>query len=124
MASSLNSLESFLRFLIIDLELSYFSFLQGLLGCSVAGYILDDSARSAGGSTNSGTFVKDKDGFSFTKMGYAVEFVKGTGNSNTIQVCRQVTKSLKECVEVEKSSLHTTESKQLKTDDEIISVGQ
>lgn len=51
-----------------------------------------------------------------------VSLVKG--ESTTTQVCRQVTKSLKECVEVEKSSLHTNESKQLKTDDEIISVGQ
>ena len=40
--------------------------------------------------------------------------------------CRQVTKSLKECVDVKGSNLHTNEShtKLLKTDDEIISVGQ
>ena len=104
-------------------------FLQSLLGCTAVGVLLDNSARSSSSSTNSGTFVKDEESLSFSKMGYAVdsaivEFVKD--ESNPKQTCRQVTKSLKECVDVEESNLHTNEShsKQLKTDDEIISVGQ
>ncbi|XQF91343.1 hypothetical protein ACOBV8_16640 [Pseudoalteromonas espejiana] len=53
-----------------------------------------------------------------------INLVKGEGNNNTVQVCRQVSKVLKECVEVEKSNLHTNESTQSKTDYEIISVDQ
>ncbi|KAA1158043.1 hypothetical protein EU508_15700 [Pseudoalteromonas fuliginea] len=102
-------------------------FLQSLLGCTAVGVFLDCTARCPSSSTSLGNTVED--GLSFSKMGYAVdsaivEFVKD--ESNPKQTCRQVTKSLKECVDVEGSNLHTNEShsKQLKTDDEIISVGQ
>ncbi|MBH0034853.1 hypothetical protein I6F43_09205 [Pseudoalteromonas sp. NZS71_1] len=100
-----------------------------LIGCAAAGIILDGAARSQPGPVNAGPVVKDKEGFSFTKLGVEadmaiVEFIKGKGDNNTVQVCRQVSKVLKECVELEKSSLHTNEPMQLKTDDEIISVGQ
>lgn len=68
----------------------------------------------------------DKDGFNFTELGLKIDsavigLVKG--DDGTIRKCRQITKNLKECVEVDKSTLHSNESKQLKTDDEIISVG-
>ncbi len=116
-------------------------FFYCLSGCTVAGAIIDGQAQSqARNDKNSispaqSTPYKnplepvptDKNGFNFTDMGLKIDsalvsLVKG--ESTTTQVCRQVTKSLKECVEVEKSSLHTNEAKQLKTDDEIISVGQ
>jgi len=112
-----------------------------LSGCTVAGAIIDGQAQSNArdnkynnSSARSEPYKNpleplptDKNGFNFTDMGLKIDsalvsLVKG--ESTTTQVCRQVTKSLKECVEVEKSSLHTNESKQLKTDDEIISVGQ
>ena len=68
----------------------------------------------------------DKGGFTFTELGLKIDsavigLVKG--DDGTIRKCRQITKNLKECVEVDKSTLHSNESKQLKTDDEIISVG-
>ncbi|TMO79213.1 hypothetical protein CWC16_13190 [Pseudoalteromonas sp. S3776] len=100
-----------------------------LIGCTAAGIILDGAARSQPGPVNAGPVVKDEEGFSFTKLGAQVDmaivkFVKGEGNNNTVQVCRQVSKVLKECVEVEKFDLHTNEVTQLKTDYEMISVGQ
>ena len=117
------------------------SVLTMLNGCTFFGAVLDGQAVSNADDNQSmnnparSTPYKnplepvptDKNGFNFTDMGLKIDsalvsLVKG--ESTTTQVCRQVTKSLKECVEVEKSSLHTNESKQLKTDDEIISVGQ
>jgi hypothetical protein len=68
----------------------------------------------------------DKDGFNFTDLGLKIDsavFGLVKGDDGVIKKCRQVTKVLKECVEVDKSTLHSNESKQLKTDDEIISVG-
>ncbi|WP_413401886.1 hypothetical protein [Pseudoalteromonas sp. KJ71-7] len=68
----------------------------------------------------------DKDGFNFTDLGLKIDsavFGLVKGDDGVIKKCRQVTKVLKECVEVDKSTLHSSESKQLKTDDEIISVG-
>ena len=68
----------------------------------------------------------DKDGFTFTDLGLKIDsavFGLVKGDDGVIKKCRQVTKVLKECVEVDKSTLHSNESKQLKTDDEIISVG-
>ena len=112
-----------------------------LSGCTVAGAIINGQAQSNARDNKYNNsparsepyknplepVPTDKNGFNFTDMGLKIDsalvsLVKG--ESTTTQVCRQVTKSLKECVEVEKSSLHTNESKQLKTDDEIISVGQ
>ena len=97
-----------------------------LLGCTAMGIFLDGTARSNSNINSTNGFVKDKDGFSFGKLGYEtdkviIEFIKG--DDGVIKKCRQVTKNLKECVEVDKSTLHSNESKQLKTDDEIISVG-
>ncbi|WP_166109161.1 hypothetical protein [Pseudoalteromonas sp. Z9A5] len=101
-------------------------FLQSLLGCTAVGVLLDGSARSASSSTNSGTFVKDENGLSFSKMGYAVdsaivEFVKDEGKPN--QTCKQITKSLKECVLIEKQSQNESITKPL-SDEELISVRQ
>jgi len=97
-----------------------------LLGCTAMGIFLDETARSNSNINSTNSYVKDKDGFSFGKLGYEtdkaiIEFIKG--DDGVIRKCRQVTKVLKECVEVDKSTLHSNESKQLKTDDEIISVG-
>lgn len=92
------------------------------------GIFLDETARSKSNINSTNSFVKDKDSFSFSfsKLGYEtdkaiIEFIKG--DDGVIKKCRQVTKVLKECVEVDKSTLHSNESKPLKTDDEIISVG-
>jgi len=87
------------------------------------GIFLDEKARSKLNINSTNNFVKDKDSFSFSKLGYEtdkaiIEFINGV-----IKKCRQVTKVLKECVEVDKSTLHSNESKPIKTDDEIISVG-
>ncbi|WP_409425327.1 hypothetical protein [Pseudoalteromonas sp. RW-H-Ap-1] len=69
----------------------------------------------------------DKDGFNFTDLGLKIDsavFGLVKGDDGVIKKCRQVTKVLKECVEVDKSNLHTNETTQSKTDYEIISVGQ
>lgn len=97
-----------------------------LSGCTVMGIFLDETARSKSNINGTNSFVKDKDSFSFSKLGYEtdkaiIEFIKG--DDGVIKKCRQVTKVLKECVEVDKSTLHSNESKPLETDDEIISVG-
>ena len=68
----------------------------------------------------------DKDGFNFTDLGLKIDsavFGLVKGDDGVIKKCRQITKNLKECVEIDKSSPHTHAPKQLKTDDEIISVG-
>ena len=68
----------------------------------------------------------DKDGFTFTELGLKIDsavFGLVKGDDGVIKKCRQITKNLKECVEIDKSSPHTHAPKQLKTDDEIISVG-
>ena len=97
-----------------------------LSGCTVMGIFLDETARSKSNINSTNSFVKDKDSFSFSKLGYEtdkaiIEFIKG--DDGVIKKCRQVTKVLKECVEVDNSTLHSNESKPIKTDDEIISVG-
>ena len=112
-----------------------------LSGCTVAGALIDGRAESSardaqiinnqsGSEPNKNPLTptpSDSNGFSFADVGLKIDsalvnLVKG--KSTTTQVCRQITKSLKECVEVENSTLHTNEPKQIKTDDEIISVGQ
>lgn len=112
-----------------------------LSGCTVAGVIIDEQAhlnardnkysnspaRSEPYKNLLEPIPKNKNGFSFTDLGLKIDsllinLVKGEGN--TVQVCRQVSKVLKECVEVEKSDLHTDAVTQLKTDYEMISVGQ
>jgi len=58
------------------MENAYFSyclFLQSLLRGSVVGIIFDDSVRLVSRSTSSDALVQNKHGFSFTKMGYAVD---------------------------------------------------
>ncbi|ALQ54681.1 hypothetical protein PI2015_1377 [Pseudoalteromonas issachenkonii] len=97
-----------------------------LSGCTVMGIFLDETARSKLNINSTNSFVKDKDSFSFSKLGYEtdnaiIEFIKE--DNGVIKKCRQVTKVLKECVEVDKSTLHSNEPKPIKTDDEIISVG-
>ncbi|MEG3757281.1 hypothetical protein V5096_04910 [Pseudoalteromonas carrageenovora] len=112
-----------------------------LSGCTVAGAIIDGQAQSnardnkySNSPARSEPYKNplapvptDKNGFSFTDIGLKIDsllinLVKG--ESNTVQVCRQVSRVLKECVEVDKSNLHTNETTQSKTDYEIISVGQ
>ncbi|MEJ2911972.1 hypothetical protein [Pseudoalteromonas sp. C12FD-1] len=112
-----------------------------LSGCTVAGAIIDGQAQSnardnkySNSPARSEPYKnplepvpKDKNGFSFTDIGLKIDsllinLVKGEGN--TVQVCREVNKVLKECVEVDRSELHTNETTQIKTDYEMISVGQ
>ncbi|MEL0646737.1 hypothetical protein V6248_04815 [Pseudoalteromonas agarivorans] len=124
-----------MRTLIIFLCIIYLS------GCTVAGAIIDGqalsnarenqyssiSARSEPYKNPLEPIPTDKNGFNFTDVGLKIDsllidLVKG--ESHTVQVCRQVSRVLKECVEVDKSELHTKETTQSKTDYEIISVGQ
>ena len=113
-----------------------------LSGCTVAGVLIDghaqnnekvnqnmnSTARSDPYKDPFKSIAKDREGFSFTKLGLKidsalVDFVS-VENKQQRQVCRKVSKSLKECVELNKPELHTNETTQLKTDYEIISVGQ
>ena len=113
-----------------------------LSGCTVAGVLIDGHAQNnekLNQNMNSKArsdpykdpfkpIPKDREGFSFTKLGLKidsalVDFVSLENNQQS-QVCRKVGKSLKECVELDKPELHTNETTQLKTDYEIISVGQ
>ncbi|KTF14414.1 hypothetical protein [Pseudoalteromonas sp. 10-33] len=113
-----------------------------LSGCTVAGVLIDGHAQNnekLNQNMNSiarsdpykdpfKPIAKDREGFSFTKLGLKidsalVDFVSVENNQQR-KVCRKVGKSLKECVELENQELHTNEATQLKTDYEIISVGQ
>ena len=113
-----------------------------LSGCTVAGVLIDghaqnneklnqnmnSKARSDPYKDPFKAIPKDREGFSFTKLGLKIDsalinFVSLENNQQR-QVCRKVSKSLKECVELNKPELHTNEATQLKTDYEIISVGQ
>ena len=113
-----------------------------LSGCTVAGVLIDGHAQNnntLNQNMNSKArsdpykdpfkpIPKDREGFSFTKLGLKIDsalvnFVS-LENKQQRQVCRKVSKSLKECVELNKPELHTNEATQLKTDYEIISVGQ
>ena len=113
-----------------------------LSGCTVAGVLIDghaqnneklnqnmnSKARSDPYKDPFKAIPKDREGFSFTKLGLNIDsalinFVS-LENDQQRQVCRKVSKSLKECVELNKPELHTNEATQLKTDYEIISVGQ
>ena len=113
-----------------------------LSGCTVAGVLIDghaqnneklnqnmnSTARSDPYKDPFKLIAKDRKGFSFTKLGLKidsalVDFVSVENNQHR-KVCRKVGKSLKECVELENPELHTNEATQLKTDYEIISVGQ
>ncbi|MBW4967721.1 hypothetical protein KZZ04_15265 [Pseudoalteromonas sp. CR1] len=113
-----------------------------LSGCTVAGVLIDghaqnnekvnqnmnSTARSDPYKDPFKSIAKDREGFSFTKLGLKidsalVDFVSVENNQQR-KVCRKVGKSLKECVELENPELHTNEATLLKTDYEIISVGQ
>jgi len=113
-----------------------------LSGCTVAGVLIDGHAQNneklnqnMNSTARSDPYkdpfkhiAKDREGFSFTKLGLKidsalVDFVSVENNQQR-KVCRKVGKSLKECVELENQELHTNEATQLKTDYEIISVGQ
>ena len=113
-----------------------------LSGCTVAGVLIDGHAQNnekLNQNMNSKArsdpykdpfkpIPKDREGFSFTKLGLKIDsaFINFVSleNNQQRQVCRKVGKSLKECVELNKPELHTNEATQLKTDYEIISVGQ
>ena len=121
-------------------KIFFLSLLLMLNGCTFFGVMLDGQAASnaqenqrmknpARSTPYENPFEPvpvDKDGFSFAELGLKIDsalFSLVKGDDGVIRKCRQVTKVLKECVEVDKSTLHSNESKQLKTDDEIISVG-
>ena len=66
-----------------------------LLGCTAMGIFLDETARSNSNINSTNSYVKDKDGFSFSKLGYEtdkaiIEFIKG--DDGVIKKCRQVTR--------------------------------
>ena len=66
-----------------------------LSGCTVMGIFLDETARSKLNINSTNNFVKDKDSFSFSKLGYEtdkaiIEFIKG--DDGVIKKCRQVTR--------------------------------
>lgn len=116
------------------------SVLTLLNGCTFFGAVLDgqavsnadvnqsmnNPARSTPYKNPQKPVPVNKEGFSFTELGLKIDsavFGLVKGDDGTIRKCRQITKNLKECVEVDKSSPHTHAPKPLKTDDEIISVG-
>ena len=104
--------------------------LNGLIGCTAIGLFIDESVANLSQKTaNNGVFIKDEEGFSFTKMGYEVDstlvsFIKNEVVPKPKIKCKQITKYLKECVELDKTILHEKDAMQLKTDDEIIDVVQ
>ncbi|MFQ3204201.1 MULTISPECIES: hypothetical protein [unclassified Pseudoalteromonas] len=66
-----------------------------LSGCTVMGIFLDETARSKLNINSTNSFVKDKDSFSFSKLGYEtdkaiIEFIKE--DNGVIKKCRQVTR--------------------------------
>ncbi|WP_209326733.1 hypothetical protein [Pseudoalteromonas sp. PA2MD11] len=85
-----------------------------LVGCTVAGSIVDGYAKNSqptnlattnANQTNS--TVTDADGFSFAKLGFEIDSaVIGLLKPKEQQpqlVCRQITRSIKECEEVKPS---------------------
>ena len=85
-----------------------------LTGCTAAGVFLDGSAQNSQsaniGTTNSNqtkNFVKDPKGFSFAKLGFEIDsavigLLKPKEEEPQL-VCRQITRSIKECEEVKPS---------------------
>jgi hypothetical protein len=113
-----------------------------LAGCTVAGAIIDGQAISSArnevqlnaAKARSESYQdpfkllpKDKNGFSFAGMGFYIDsaivaFVKS--EITVEETCKQITKTVKECKEVDLSTPNIDSATQTKTDYEIISVVQ
>ena len=97
-----------------SLKLVTFLFSYQLVGCTVAGSLVDGYAKNSqptnlattnANQTNS--TVTDAEGFSFAKLGFEIDSaVIGLLKPKEQQpqlVCRQITRSIKECEEVKPS---------------------
>ena len=97
-----------------SLKLVTFLFSYQLVGCTVAGSLVDGYAKNSQ-PTNLATTnvnqtnrtVTDADGFSFAKLGFEIDSaVIGLLKPEEQQpqlVCRQITRSIKECEEAKPS---------------------
>ena len=85
-----------------------------LVGCTVAGAIVDGYAKNSQptnlattNANHTNSTVTDADGFSFAKLGFEIDrAVIGLLKPNEEQpqlVCRQITRSIKECEEIKPS---------------------
>ena len=85
-----------------------------LVGCTVAGAIVDGYAKNSQptnlattNANHTNSTVTDADGFSFAKLGFEIDrAVIGLLKPNEEQpqlVCRQITRSIKECEEAKPS---------------------
>jgi len=97
-----------------SLKLVTFLFSYQLVGCTVAGSLVDGYAKNSQptnlATTNANQTnrtVTDADGFSFAKLGFEIDSaVIGLLKPEEQQpqlVCRQITRSIKECEEVKPS---------------------
>ena len=97
-----------------SLKLVTFLFSYQLVGCTVAGSLVDGYAKNSQptnlATTNANQTnrtVTDADGFSFAKLGFEIDSaVIGLLKPKEQQpqlVCRQITRSIKECEEVKPS---------------------
>ena len=97
-----------------SLKLVTFLFSYQLVGCTVAGSLVDGYAKNSQptnlATTNANQTnrtVTDADGFSFAKLGFEIDSaVIGLLKPKEEQpqlVCRQITRSIKECEEVKPS---------------------
>jgi len=78
-----------------------------LVGCTVAGSIVDGYAKNSTNANQTNSTVTDAEGFSFAKLGFEIDSaVIGLLKPKEEQpqlVCRQITRSIKECEEVKPS---------------------
>ncbi|TMO27448.1 MULTISPECIES: hypothetical protein [unclassified Pseudoalteromonas] len=97
-----------------SLKLVTFLFSYQLVGCTVAGSLVDGYAKNSQptnlATTNANQTnrtVTDADGFSFAKLGFEIDSaVIGLLKPEEQQpqlVCRQITRSIKECEEAKSS---------------------
>jgi hypothetical protein len=97
-----------------SLKLVTFLFSYQLVGCTVAGSLVDGYAKNSQptnlATTNANQTnrsVTDADGFSFAKLGFEIDSaVIGLLKPEEQQpqlVCRQITRSIKECEEAKPS---------------------
>ena len=90
----------------------YLLIILKISGCTAVGVVVDNSLENkitTGPSSNSQQIsdvpIRDADGFSFSKFGNEidsaiVEFIKEGANAKPKLVCRQITRTIKECEEV------------------------
>ncbi|WP_462180139.1 hypothetical protein [Pseudoalteromonas gelatinilytica] len=97
-----------------SLKLVTFLFSYQLVGCTVAGSLVDGYAKNSqptnlatANANQTNRTVTDADGFSFAKLGFEIDSaVIGLLKPEEQQpqlVCRQITRSIKECEEAKPS---------------------